>query len=216
MEITAPTALLSTAYLPPIDYLSLLARHGRAAIDLGEHYEKQSYRNRCEIGTAQGRLPLVVPVKCPDGHRTPVGDVAVDYASSWQRVHLGAIRSAYAKSAYFIHYYDGLAEILTRRYERLHELNACLLRYLLDAFGVRIALEYWESYSPAERIDRRRETDYRAAIHPKKPRAGQYRYYQTFCDRLPFMLHLSSIDLLLNEGPQGLLDVMRQECPGPG
>lgn len=204
------TALLTTAYLPPIDYLLLFAQHTRIAIDHGENYQKQSYRNRCEIITSQGTQALVVPVKRPNGNRTPIRDVLIDYDTDWQRLHLGAIHAAYAKSAYFIHYIDELTTIIRSTQTHLHELNAQLLHFLLRSFRLTCEMEYLTVYRehPAPN-----ETDHRTTIHPKKTRSGNYHYYQTFSDRLPFCPNLSGIDLLLNEGPLGIQMVMRQLTP---
>lgn len=47
--------ILSTAYLGNVQYYAKLLS-GKAVIDLYEHYRKQSYRNRCDILTANGRV----------------------------------------------------------------------------------------------------------------------------------------------------------------
>ena len=110
---------LSTAYLPPIDYLLAIATCRAAYIDTAAIYTKQSYCNRCEIATPQGLQALVVPAVRPLGHKTPVKAVEVGYDTPWQRDHLGALRTAYGRTPYFIHYYDGLAAIIASGYRHL-------------------------------------------------------------------------------------------------
>ncbi|MBR2478612.1 MAG: WbqC family protein, partial [Bacteroidales bacterium] len=56
------TSLLSTAYLPPIEYFVAIANSGRVEIECGEMYQKQSYRTRCHINGANGLLVLTLPV----------------------------------------------------------------------------------------------------------------------------------------------------------
>ena len=42
-------ALLSIAFLPPIEYFVILAKYSVIQIKACENYQKQSYRNRCKI-----------------------------------------------------------------------------------------------------------------------------------------------------------------------
>jgi len=63
--------ILSTAYLGNVQYYTKLLS-GRAQIDLHEHYQKQSCRNRCDILSTGGPTTLVVPVCRPSGERVPV------------------------------------------------------------------------------------------------------------------------------------------------
>ena len=57
------TSLLSTAYFPPIEYFVAMANSARVQIESGEMYQKQSYRTRCHIYSANGLLALTVPVR---------------------------------------------------------------------------------------------------------------------------------------------------------
>ncbi|PID90250.1 MAG: hypothetical protein CSA97_03830 [Bacteroidetes bacterium] len=198
-QAQAGTLTLWSAYLPPVDYLYALSQHERVEIEIGETYAKQSYRNRCEIVGAQGLQPLSIPVKRPEGNHTPTREVLVDYSTPWARVHLGAIRAAYGKSAYFIHYYDELAGIILSGEERLWRLNARLLEFLLQILNVDTQVMYLEDYQ-AERAG-----DARAAYHPKRLRAVQGEYYQAFGERHGFVGNASGLDLLMNEGPGGLV-----------
>lgn len=54
--------LLTTAYFPPIAYFSCLKKAEVTYIEQYENFGKQSYRNRCEIMTANGVIALTVPV----------------------------------------------------------------------------------------------------------------------------------------------------------
>ncbi len=195
--------LLRSAYLPPIDYIQAIASSETTFIELGETYAKQSYRNRCELVTAQGKMPLSIPVKRPQGNRTLTQDIEIDYSTAWQRVHLGAIRAAYAKSAYYEHYYPELEGIVLSKEKLLHALNARLLAFLLTRLGLSPRIEYRAEYiSPS---DAEGFLDLRESIHPKRERSTKGEYYQTFCDRQPFIRNASALDLLMNEGPEGQL-----------
>ena len=43
------TVILSTAYLPPIEYFYFLQQVENAVVEADETYQKQTYRNRCVI-----------------------------------------------------------------------------------------------------------------------------------------------------------------------
>ena len=141
------TVLLTTAYLPPLPYLLACYAAEQLVLEGHEHYQKQSYRNRAEIATAQGKLSLVVPVKLPHGHGSPIATVEVDYATPWPRLHLGALQAAYAKTPYYAHYIGGLEAIIRSRHTLLLELNAQLLQYLLQAFGLQRPIGYTAAHS---------------------------------------------------------------------
>ena len=92
--------ILSTAYLGNVQYYTKLLS-GRAQIDLHEHYQKQSCRNRCDILSTGGPTTLVVPVCRPSGERVPVRDIRIDRTKKWRHQHFQALVSAYRRSPYF-------------------------------------------------------------------------------------------------------------------
>ena len=59
--------LFGSVYAGNIDYYSALCKASKITIDSNEYFEKQSYRNRCVIAGANGRLNLIVPVKRKKG-----------------------------------------------------------------------------------------------------------------------------------------------------
>ena len=54
--------LLSSAYFPNVHYFARIAHHNSIQIEACEHFQKQSYRNRCDISAANGIISLTVPV----------------------------------------------------------------------------------------------------------------------------------------------------------
>ena len=69
--------LISTAYLPPIQYVALLYKYGSAEIEIWEHYKKQTYRNRATILSANGPLDLIMPLEKDAGSKTLLKDVRI-------------------------------------------------------------------------------------------------------------------------------------------
>lgn len=101
-------------------------------IDLGENYVKQTYRNRCDIMTANGPSSLTVQVvKGGSKDKRPVRDMRIDYSKRWQHQHREALVSAYRNAPYFEHYRDYFVPFFERRFEFLADLDLQLMELLL-------------------------------------------------------------------------------------
>lgn len=199
--------LLSTAYLGNLQYYSKLLS-GEAVIDVGENYIKQSYRNRCEIMTANGVSSLVVPVLQPSGVKTPTKEIRVDNTKKWQHQHIQAIVSAYRNSPCFFCYEDEFAPVYNKKYDFLLDLNNDLLDITLRLLRTDIRPTFTEN-SPIFEAPPFAENDFRISISPK-PRLQRRdhlfippRYYQVFAEKFEFAPNLSILDLLCCEGPNG-------------
>ena len=54
--------LVSTAYLPSVFYLKQILLHDTLIIEKQENFTKQTYRNRCDIVSANGLMSLSIPL----------------------------------------------------------------------------------------------------------------------------------------------------------
>ena len=52
--------VLNSVYLGNIQYYAAIKNADEVIIEVCDHYEKQSYRNRCEIYGANGLLKLII------------------------------------------------------------------------------------------------------------------------------------------------------------
>ena len=191
--------LFSTAYLPPIAYFAALAKHPEVSIEQYETFPKQTYRNRAVILSANGPLPLVVPVTHPYGNHTYTHNIGISYTERWNVNHWRAIVSAYSASPYFLYYKDKLEAILMQHYERLIDLNEALMQYLFKSLKLSVSLQYTKDYAPAGTINE----DYRNLFTPKKDSDLTFPpYSQVFETKMPFVANLSILDLLFNLGPE--------------
>ena len=69
--------ILTTAYFPPIEYIALIENKSAVFIEGDENYQRQSYRNRMLIVTANGVQQLYSVVQ--NHSKTKIRDVEVDY-----------------------------------------------------------------------------------------------------------------------------------------
>lgn len=201
--------LLSTAYLPPIQYITKFILNNPVSIERYENYQKQSYRNRCHIYGANGLQSLIIPVKKAHGEKMPVSGVEIDFTMNWKRIHLKSIESAYRLSAFYEYYADEIIEAYEKDIQLLFDWNLHLLKLVLGLCGINKTPDITGEWQNCI------EWDYRQKINPKKrlsepdPLFQPVPYQQVFSERSGFLSNLSIIDLLFNEGPQ-TLSVLKQ------
>ncbi|MDR0384938.1 MAG: WbqC family protein [Prevotellaceae bacterium] len=187
---------VSTAYLPNVQYFSKLL-HGNVVIEQHENYLKQTYRNRCEILTANGVIPLTIPIR-RDRTKIKIRDVRIDYSNDWQRLHWKTINTAYRSSPFFMYYTNDLLPFYRTKEEFLFDFNCKMLDKLIELTGVKTNISFSECYS------HNCERDYRSLITPKNkpcdPEFSPVPYYQVFGIKFGFQPNLSILDLLCNEG----------------
>lgn len=196
--MNTPTPLLCTAYLPQIAYMALLAQHRHVTIEQYETFHKQTLRNRTVIATANGLLPLSVPVSQPHGNHTMTGDMLLSYREHWHTEHWRAITSAYSAAPYFLYYKDAVGDILLRHHDTLLELNSALLSTLTAALKIDCQCSLSTAFTPPAHLPH----DYRDAFSIKRPYTATSfpRYVQVFDSKWGFLANVSILDLLFNLG----------------
>lgn len=198
--------VLSLTYLGNVQWFTKLC-FTECVIDVHEHYVKQSYRNRCDILTANGPASLTVNIeKSSNWDKKPIRDIRIDYSKRWQHLHWQSLVSSYRNSPYFDHYAPELEPFYSRRYDFLFDLDMELLETLLRLLGSDAVVKLSDRYvEPRPGMD-----DWRNGISDKPrllrpdPQFVPKPYWQVFSDRTDFVPNLSVVDLLFCEGPAAL------------
>jgi len=187
-------------YLPPVEYFIALNKYRpNIIIEREEHFPKQTYRNRTNICSPDGILPLVVPVIKGSKNHTKIKEVKISYDFKWQRLHRMSLQACYRRSAYFEYYEDDFAPFYENKETFLFDYNQQFLELLLKLTKIKTGITYTESYEPEYPA----LTDLRTSINPKKEIDFQQKpYFQVFEEKQGFIKNLSIVDLLFNQGPQ--------------
>lgn len=200
---TAPAAILTLAYFPPIPYFQIMFRYEKIVFDIHEHFHKQFYFNRCLVSGPNGVMKLSIPV-LHKKKRAAVKDVRISYDHNWKTLHWRSLESAYRRSPYFEFYEHHFAGVFSDfKPVFLFEWNIKIFEIINTIFGNKISssftTEYQESYNDAD--------DFRGwaspAVLASQPLTTP-RYQQVFEERHGFIPNISIIDLLFCKGPYSI------------
>ena len=198
------SVILSTSYLPPIQYVSKFILYENIFIENDENYNKQTFRNRCEIFGANGRQILSIPVKLKQRLKWKIKDVKIDYSMNWQKNHWKSIESAYKNSPFFEYYHDEFLPFFKLKYDYLVDYNNEILNIILYILEIIKTIRFSDSFQK----DIKNADDYRYTIQPKAfikdDKYTEVKYTQVFGTKHGFIPNLSIIDLIFNEGPNSI------------
>jgi hypothetical protein len=196
------SGLFTIAYLPPIAWFQHALQCENIFIEAHENYNKQSYRNRCKILSANGVLDLSIPIIQANSKHT-IKNVVTQENEPWRKIHWLAICSAYGKSAFFLYYRDDFEAIYKQTdCTHLFELNILFIKLIFKLLKTNCELQFTHKYDEPSVHTR----DFRNSFQAKNPALGsellvQTNYYQVFAEKFPFQPNLSILDLLFNVGP---------------
>ncbi len=201
-------SVFSTAYLPPVQYLTHWVNSENKVLEKHCNYAKQTYRNRCDILGANGPISLIVPVEKGRRLKVQTKDIEIAYHERWQALHWRSIISAYQSSPFFEYYMDDFAPFYEKNYKFLIDFNNDLFQMVLSQLDLPQQLDF----TPEFELNYNDElySDLRNTIHPKLNYKEQdtvfepIPYRQVFSHKFDFVPNLSVIDLLFNKGPEAI------------
>lgn len=199
-------AVITPAYLPNIYYLSWLLNQEKIFFTADTHYQKQTFRNRCEIYGPNGKLKLTIPITHQKAQlHQKENEVQIAFVSAWQKQHWKSLCAAYRSSPYFEFYEADIHPFYTNKTALLLEFNLALLEKImaLIEFPFKYELISWDP-SLHYRMD--------GLIEAKKKKVlNLLPYHQVFQNKFGFIENLSILDLLFNLGPN-TLDYLKNQA----
>ena len=204
------TALLQTTYFGPVQWYQKLYRYDQVLIEQYDTYQKQTYRNRCVIATANGLQTLTVPVEHSansqelSANSPNVKDLRISDHNQWRRIHWNALQSAYSESPFFEYFADDIRPFYEKKYDFLVDFNEAIRQTVCDLLDIHPTVSYTTDFiRQPSAID-----DYRDVIHAKHPLPDAdfqpQHYWQVFEGKHGFHANLSILDLLFNMGNEAV------------
>jgi hypothetical protein len=207
------TALLQTTYFGPVQWYQKLKRYDHCVIEQYDSYQKQTYRNRCVIATANGLQALTVPVD-----HSPLTidhvqckDLRISDHNQWRRVHWNALQSAYSESPFFEYYADDIRPFFEQKYEFLIDFNEAIRQKMCELLDIETSVSYssgFRVHGSGFMVHGSGFKDFREVIrakHPQEDAEFEARpYWQVFQHRYGFQPNLSILDLPFCMGPESV------------
>lgn len=184
--------LLPAFYLPPISYFFSLLHTDNVLINDQELYEKQSYRNRCEIYSANGKIQLSIPLDTGRNavRKLKMKEVKISFGNDWKKNHLSSIKSAYGRAPYFEYYADDIFSVIRVHQTHLFDFNCSIINVLQKITGKKADLVMGNEFDVSKNW-----------IKQEQQKLIFKEYYQSFSGKYGFISNLSILDLIFHKGP---------------
>lgn len=229
-------AIMQPTYLPWIGYFDLMDQVDKFVFLDDVKVSKQSWAVRNRVKTKQGETYITVPLKNYRNHSNRFfSNTEINYNQRWQVKHLKTVVQAYSKAPFFDEIYGDLERVINIKYETIADLNIAIIRLVATKIGIKtnrcrsseitgiegrkddrlvkicLALgadQYLSPQGSAVYIESERpggafpgagiELFYQNFEHPDYPQLSS-----------PFLSHMCVLDLLMNCGYGGALDIIR-------
>lgn len=190
--------LIFPTYFPSISHYVALVKNEKVVLEIGDHFQKQTNRNRMYIHSPNGKQLLNIPVKhaLAGNQHQKTKDVRIENDFGWQKQHFKSMEAAYRTSPYFEYFEDDFRPIFEKKHIFLLDLNLEVFAMINDALGLKITIETSDVFekNPDNCLDARN------LANGKKDNNIFETYTQVFDDKNGFINNLSIFDLLCNEG----------------
>lgn len=213
-------------YLPYLGFLDKADQADVLVLLDCVQYKTNNWQNRNRVLGSHGVTWLTVPVLHRGHTSRTIREMRINNAVSWGRKHWLTAYYSYQNHPFFAEYASFFQDTWTRHWERIAELDEYVLRYLCDVMGIRTRLVRASDLAPKgsrshlllDICQRLKADAYLAGVgardyldysifhqagvtvlvhcfqHPVYPQHGQS----------DFISHLSSLDLLMNCGPESV------------
>lgn len=197
-------------YFPNIAHFVAMIQAEQVIFEAEDNFQKQTYRNRCYIYAANGKLQLNIPVVNSQKNRQKYAEVQIANTYKWQDLHWKSLQSAYRTSPFFEFYADELEPLFTEEASSIYDFNLKCFEILCDCMQLDLNIAKTEAFHKSYQDQK----DYRFLVDAKKELDVKFDpYTQVFGSKHGFINNLSILDLLFNEGPNTLSYLESQKRP---
>lgn len=192
--------ILDCEYFACIDWYQKYISTPNVLIEQYEHFERKSFRNRCEVAGPNGKITLSIPLERGRNQRTIMKDVKVCNDEKWLLLHWKTICTSYRRSPFFEYYEEQLQSFFEKDFTYLMDVNLHSLE-LINAL-----LKQVNTYQLSEKYQKELEIDTydgRKSFLPQNDTTNHsLKYIQIFEERNSFMPNLSILDMVFSCGNQ--------------
>jgi hypothetical protein len=130
-----------------------------------DFYEKQTFRNRMYIHSANGKQMLSVQVQHTHKNEKQIyKDVLLSSDFDWQKLHWRSLETAYRTSPYFEFYEDDIYPLFHQKYKYLVDFNIKTIEVLNQMLDESFAYKKTDKFV----MNYEGEKDYRFLVNAKK------------------------------------------------
>ena len=190
--------IIPLSCFPDVRFLSILHHASEdCLLEVNDHYERQTLRNRYQIAGSQGTINLSIP--CSPLTNRYYSSTIINNRDDWQRTHWRTLTACYSRAPYFIYYIDAFEPLYKNSFHSIFEFNIEALTILCRIWNLSLpnTTENWYDYPSDKNID------LRSWIYPAKTLQTPYaEYAQVFAEKNGFSGGCSALDILFNCGPE--------------
>ena len=187
-------------YFGNICFIELLYKENQVCFDSHAPFTKMSFKNKMVILSAQGPLPLTIPIVGGRDQKTTIQDIRIAYDAPWQAQHFKALKTCYKRAPYFEYYEADVEKLYSTKTEFLVEFLEACHQFLQKAIKGK-----WELIQFNEYVQKIKEEETKKEMHPWQPNNYaqfpiQHEYQQVFTSPSGFIQNLSILDMLFCVG----------------
>ena len=193
-----------------------MVKAGEVVIDATErHLPLRHSHHRYVIDAPNGPVKLTVPlVGSTNAMPVMMRDVLVSEHGNWRHLHWGALFSSYGKSPFFDFIADDLHRIIIEGHQQnLLDLNMELHQLVVDFMDLPVNTRVVGDVDEIAALLANGVNDLRGKIGGKRADTlpiADMPYYQMWSNRRgAFTPRLSILDLLMNEGREGIMPLLK-------
>ena len=219
-------AIMQPTFLPWIGYFSMISKADKYILLDNVQFNKRSWQQRNKIKAKNDSLLLTVPVITKGLVSQNIIDVKINNSEKYIEKHIASITHLYRKTKYFNDYAEKVFEIYLQKLTLLSELNIAFIKLFCEIFNIKTNILQASSIN----ISGKKESllldickYYDAKIYLSAPGSSNYltktnlfeinnivieyfEYEHPVYQQIngKFLPYLSIIDLLFNEGKNGM------------